>query len=468
MSKKVIAFVVILLISFPCFASASSDGMYINSFYAISSYVDRNYGKISDQVALGWSEVRIKNGDIYFTQKKYEEDNPKMQYDYGIPSGEDEILTLINDLQSNGAKLKLSVFLNNKDIMEKLLLSDDIQDKIINEITSDFKIKYYDYKNKVNEEYASYYIKDESGIPKEYDGIIIDFEGIAPEYKDRFSVFIDKLKQRLPKGKTMTVCIPPKMGDTDKGEAVQYYYGYDYAHIGLVADEIILMAHDFENANTNLQYRILASAPYQLVEDAIKNAIKDIPTHKILLNISLNNIQWRKGESSYRTPSYAAVMNAIEGKNANEKVLESTFKELRYDENLRVGHTYLKREAVSSGVVNIYEDDFYYEDNRSIEDKIGLARKYNLKGLSLWRLGSAYSNDTGQNFAAEIFDPIFKNRMFDLNKDDKINKQDMDIAMLSFGSKSGDSNWKKELDFDNNGIIDIYDIDRMAKYLSLP
>ncbi len=468
MRKKVIAFAIILLIAFPYFASASSDGMYINSFYAISSYVDRSYGKMSDQVALGWSEIRIKNGYIYFTQKKCEEDNPKMQYNYGVPSGENEILTLINDLQSNGTKLKLSVFLNNKDILGKLLLSDDIQDKIINEITSDFKIKYFDYKNKVNGEYASYYIKDESGIPKEYDGIILDFEGIAPGYKDRFNVFIDKLKQRLPNGKTMTVCIPPKMGDTDKGEAVQYYYGYDYAHIGSVADEIILMAHDFENANINLQYRIMASAPYQLVEVAIKNAIKDIPTHKILLNISINNIQWRKGETSYRTPSYAAVMNAIEGKNANEKVLEVTYKEQRYDKNLGVGHTYLKREAVSSGIANIYEDDFYYEDNRSIEDKLVLARKYSLKGLSLWRLGSAYSNDTGQNFAAEIFDPIFKNRMFDLNKDSKINKQDIDIAMLSFESKSGDSNWKKELDFDNNGIIDIYDIDRMEKYLSLP
>lgn len=468
MSKKVIAFVIIFLIAFPYFASASGDGMYINSFYAISSYVDRNYGKISDQVALGWSEVRIKNGNIYFTQKKYEEDNPKMLYDYGVPSGKDEIVTLINDLQSSGAKLKLSVFLNNKDILGKLLISDDIQDKIINEITSDFKIKYFDYKNKVNGEYTSNYIKDENGIPKEYDGIIIDFEGIAPGCKDRFNTFIDKLKQRLPKGKTMTVCIPPKIGDTDKGEAVQYYYGYDYAHIGSVADEIILMAHDFENANTNLQYRILASAPYQLVEVAIKNALKDIPASKIMLNISINNIQWRKGETNYRTPSYVSVMNAIEGKNSNEKVLESTIKENRYDENLKVGHSYLKREAVTSGVVNIYEDDFYYEDSRSIEEKIGLARKYNLKGLSLWRLGAAYTSETGQNFAADIFDTIFKNRMFDLNKDGKINKQDMDIAMLSLGSKPGDPNWKKELDFDNNGVIDIYDINRMEKYLSLP
>lgn len=468
MIKKIIAFAIILLIVFPGFASASGDGMYINSFYAISSYIDRNYGKISDQVALGWGEVRITNGEIYFTQKKYEEDNPKIQYDYGVPSGEGELLALIDNLQSNGVKLKLSVFLNNKDILKKLLLSDEIQNKIINEITSDFKIKNFDYRNKVNEKYAINYIKDENGSFREYDGVIIDFEGITPEYKDRFSAFIDKLKQSLPKGKTMTVCIPPKTGDGDKGKAVQYYYGYDYAHLGSAADEIILMAHDFENAGTNLQYRILASAPYQLVEEAIKNAVLDIPANKILLNISINNIQWRKGEASYRTPGYAAIMNAIEGKNSDEKILESTYKEHRYDENLRVGHTYLKREAVTKGIVTIYEDDFYYEDSQSIEDKIGLARKYNLKGLSLWRLGSAYSNANGQNYAAEVFDPVFKYRMFDLNRDGKIDKQDLDIAMPSLGSKSGDPNWKKELDFDNNGIIDICDIDRMEKYLSLP
>lgn len=467
MRKKIAALVVIALILFPGLASAYGDGMYINSFYAMSSYVDRNYGRVSDQVALGWSEVRSRNGEVYFTQKKYEEDNSKMQYDYGVPSGGNEVAALITDLKSNGAKLKLSVFLNNKDILEKLLLSGDIQDKIINEITDDLKIKYYDYKNKVNGKYAVCYIMDEKGIPREYDGIIIDFEGIAPKYKDSFNIFIDKLKQSLPPGKTMTVCIPPKTGDTDKGGIVQYYYGYDYAHLGSAADEIILMAHDFEYANTNSKYRIFASAPYKIVEEAIKNAVKDIPANKILLNISINNIQWRKGESSFRTPSYGAVMDAIEGKNSNEKVLESTGKEQRHDETLGVGHTYLKREVVSKGVVNIYEDDFYYENSLSIEAKMGLARKYGLKGLSIWRLGSAYSNDTGQNYAADIFDPVFKFRMFDLNRDDKINSQDMDIAKLSLGSKTGDLNWKRELDFDNDGVIGDNDIHRMEKYLSL-
>ncbi|MDF2675457.1 MAG: peptidase and in kexin sedolisin, partial [Clostridiales bacterium] len=371
---------------------------------------------------------------------------------------------LVKDMKSNGAKLKLSVFLNKKDVLEKLLLSEDIQNKVINELTGDFKIKYIDYEKKINEEYPSHYITDESGKPHEYDGIIIDFEGLSPALKDRFNTFIDKLKQKLPKDKTLTVCIPPKIGDIDKGEIVQYYYGYDYAHIGAVADEIILMAHDFEYSNTNLQYRISATAPYELVEEAIKNAKKDIPASKILLNISITSIQWRKGENSYQTPSYVAVMNAIEGKNINEKVLEVTDKELRYNDSLKVGHVYLKREIIYNGIVNIYEDDFYFENRCSIEDKISLVKSYNLKGLSIWRLGSAYSNDTEQNFSAELFDPIFKSRMFDLNKDDKINNQDLDIAMLSYGSKPGDSTWKKELDFDNDGVISIYDIDRIAKY----
>ncbi|MDF2674289.1 MAG: peptidase and in kexin sedolisin, partial [Clostridiales bacterium] len=85
MSKKVIAFAFIFLFVFPSLAFAYDDDLYINSFYAISSYVDRSYGKISDQVALGWGEVRSKNENIYFTQKKYEEDNPTVQHDYGVP-----------------------------------------------------------------------------------------------------------------------------------------------------------------------------------------------------------------------------------------------------------------------------------------------------------------------------------------------------------------------------------------------
>jgi spore germination protein YaaH len=234
-----------------------------------------------------------------------------------------------------------------------------------------------------------------------------------------------------------------------------------------VADEIILMAHDFEYANTNPQYRIPASAPHKLVEDAIKNAKKDIPSNKLLLAISISNVQWRKGEASYHTPSYAALMNALTGRNTSEKVIEATTQDLRYDDNQRVGYAFLKREVVYNGIVNTYEDEFYYENSQSIEDKLGLVKKYGLKGLSIWRLGAAYSSETGQNYASELFDPIFKYRMFDINKDGKINSQDLDAAMLSYGSKPGDPTWKKELDFDNNGVINIYDIARMTKYMSL-
>lgn len=466
MFKKISGFIFIFLFVFPGFAMAYGDGLYINSYYAISSYADRNYANISDQVALGWGEVRSRNGNIYFTQKKYEEANPGVQYDYGVPAGENEVVSLVKEAKSRGARLKLSVFLNNRDILGKLMASQEIQNKVINEITSDFKIKYFDYSNKANGEYPINYVTDDNGNYVEYDGIIIDFEGLAPSYKDKFNAFINKLKQKLPKEKTLTICIPPKTGDADKKEKIQYNYGYDYAYLGKAADEIILMAHDFQYPNANPQYRILASAPCKLVEDAIKNARKDIPVNKILLAISINSIQWRKGETKPYTPGYAAVMNAIEGKNSNERVVQVTSQELRYDDTLKVGHALLKREIINNGTASVAEDDFYFENSRSIEDKIGLVKKYNLKGMSIWRLGAAASSDGSQNFAPEVFDPIFKYRMFDINKDGKINNLDLDAAMLSYGSKPGDPAWKKELDFDNNGTINIYDIARMTKYMS--
>jgi hypothetical protein len=447
------------------YGKSKKENTYINSFYAISSFVDRGYTRSSDQVALGWSEVRGKDGNIYFTQRKFEENNLK-QFDYGVPKSDTgdsdaNITNLINNMKSKGARLKLSVFLDNSQTLRKLLSSEEMQNKVITEMTSDFRIKYFDYNNSgTAEESDSHYILDSEGESIEYDGLIIDFEGLFNTYKDepgieyrlKFNSFLGNLKSKLPEGKSLTVCIHPK-----RESPIAYYDGYDYAYIGSIAEEVILMAHDYQTKDKSIP----ASAPYDLVEQAIQFAVRDIPAEKILLGISINSIQWRKGSEGFISAGYADMMNSMKVTNNGNETIQVISQESRNNAKLKVGYGSLKRQVANTYV----EDEFYFENRYSIEEKIEIVKRYNLKGVSIWRLGITQSKKTSENYSFEVFDPIFKFRMFDLNKDGLINHMDLEMINSYVGIKSGDPNWNRDFDFNSDSQVDNNDVSRIERFM---
>jgi hypothetical protein len=51
----------------------------------------------------------------------------------------------------------------------------------------------------------------------------------------------------------------------------------------------------------------------------------------------------------------------------------------------------------------------------------------------------------------------------DLNKDGKVDIQDLRIVTTAFGSNSGDSNWNKAADLDSTGWVNILDVTIVAK-----
>jgi subtilisin family serine protease/putative cell wall-binding protein len=331
------------------------DDIYLNSYYAISSYSEKDYAAESDQVALGWSEIRQNDSGVYFSQLKKENGE---QYDYGVPEG--DIQSLVEDMKASGAELMLSVFLDDSDIADALLASPD---KVIAQMTEDFGIKYYDY---YDDTYS--YVLDEIGAVTEYDGIIVDFEGLTAEDKAGFNAFLDKLRKAMPAGKSLGVCVQP--GD-----------GYDYAHIGRLADQVILMAHDYQRTRQTEP----ASAPYDRVRDMVEEAVGVIPPQKILLQVSLAPVQWQQGASyTYVTPTYSAMQRAISGDNTGETVLDVTPLGQRHNPVYDVGYTYLKRQKEDGTYT---EDEFFYEDKQSVASKVKLAEEFGLKGISVWRLG---------------------------------------------------------------------------------
>jgi len=331
--------------------------LFLNSYYGISSYSEKDYAAASSQVALAWSEIRSSNGVPYFSEKKNE--NNRI-YDYGVPDG--DIQSLISGMRSSGAKLMLSVYLGDKSIMNSVLASPN---SVISQMTSDFGIKYYNYSTG-----ATGYVSNNKGGIDEYDGLIVDFEGLTSSQASAFNSFLDKLKAAMPPGKQLCVCVQPR--DT--------YTGYDYAYIGRVADQVILMAHDYESTRATEP----ASAPYDRVKAAVQYAVSQIPAQKLLLQVSLSPVQWQYGSPAPVTPTYSAMKNAIFGKNVNETVLDVTPIGQRHDSLYDVGYAYLERKKADGTQA---KDEFFYEDKESIASKLQLVSSYGLKGLSVWRLG---------------------------------------------------------------------------------
>lgn len=374
-------------------------GEYSNAFYAIQSASEQKYTAHADQVALGWGEIRSKNNTIYFTQQKYEV-NPSRGSEYGVPEG--DVFSLVREMKAQGNRLMLSVYLvnspNTGNMLRQLLDSEEIQNQVINDMVDALQvIKTYNYNTSTDAlgMYPSQVVTDIQGNKIGYDGIVIDFEELYDQYgdnpgvsyQDKYSAFLKKLKESMPLDKTLSVTLHPK-----RQTGIIYFTGYDYKQIGAIADEVILMAHDYQWKDGSIK----ATAPYKYVIEAIEFAIKDIPRDKILLQISLGPVQWQNGKM-YR-PSYDDMMSALDGKNTNDKVIEVTPLNKRFDPNLKVGYAYLKRESYKEDVLQVLKDEFYYENSLSVAYKRHLAMEYGLKGMSVWRLGMGVEDALDQFF----------------------------------------------------------------------
>ena len=110
----------------------------------------------------------------------------------------------------------------------------------------------------------------------EYDGVLIDFEGLgldpanADSDKENFNGFLSTLKGHLA-GKPLSVALPPLNSS---------FSGYDHEYIGKTADFLVLMAYSYEDPAVPSP-----TAPFAKVEEAIKLEIQAVEPKKVILGI---------------------------------------------------------------------------------------------------------------------------------------------------------------------------------------
>lgn len=365
----------------------------LNAFYAISSNSQKDLIPSLSSVGFGWSRLTFDNstGAVVLNTAR---DGSSFQ-EYSVPEGFSERIALARDnnvpsllsvFASQGTSVTDSVTGNPVGLLEYLLTKPEVYRKIISDLT---------------DRMASTTLETETGS---FDGVVIDFESMKGSMlKQAFIAFLKELRDKLGPDKKLYVTVPPVMG---KGRP--YFDAYDYRAIGDIADKVILMSHDYAPVSLTESDMQLGSAitpltPLEEVYQALKS-ITDSTTgvqdkSKIMLQISFNWVGWRKsgGKIIKQTPDYYSLENFMKLFELNPEAL--------YSDLYR--NPYIKL-TDNEGMERIV----WYEDSRSVSEKIKLAKMFGVTGISLWRLGNIPNiADAGSSPRyMDVWDTILKSR----------------------------------------------------------
>lgn len=198
------------------------------------------------------------------------------------------------------------------------------------------------------------------------DGINIDFENMLEEDKDMYSRFIVELAPRLREyGKVLTVDVTAPDGSAN------WSLCYDRHVLGHAADYLIFMAYD--------QYGVSSKTPgttagYNWVESSLKKFVDEnregVDSDKIILAVPFYTRLWTTENGTTKS-------GVISIKYTNEVVPQDVQK--TWDDDLRQYYSKYEQDGKTC--------EIWFEEERSLKEKLSLISEYNLAGAAYWRLG---------------------------------------------------------------------------------
>jgi len=334
---------------------------WLHGFYAFSSYSQRGFIDNMDAVSFGWSKMEwdAANGATLNTSSQ----GGNL---WRIP---DSYELITEYLAGRGVNAHLCVFMDTSGGLKELLDNEAARDAAATAIFEE-ATRVYDAIGR-----------------SPYDGVTIDFEGLrGAESKAQYTAFVRTLAGGLkPRGLSLYVTVHPVTADG------VYFDGYDYREIGRLADKVILMAHDYQPTSlagfvgTDWQ-KNAALTPMASVYKALKavtaadSGVED--RSKVALALSFNNVGWVIDDND-KVVSPSPVMPSM----------ETVYRRMNQPDTV-FGWSEIYRNPYITYINDDGERIFlWYEDSRSIAEKLDLARLFGVTGASVWRLGTIPNNE---------------------------------------------------------------------------
>jgi len=253
----------------------------------------------------------------------------RMARDYGVAP-----LMLISTLTEEGT------FSN--ELASQILNDENVQNRLIENILNNLKAK-------------NYY------------GLDVDFEYILPEDREKYIEFIKKITTRLnEEGYSVITALAPKISGTQEG---LLYEAHDYPALGDVSNKVLLMTYEWGYTFGPA----MAVAPVDKVREVLDYAVSEIDPQKIFMGIPNYGYD-------FTLPFVQGVSKADSVSNVEAvQLAKQVGAQIQYDE-------------VSKAPYFIYYDSegkqhrVWFEDARSIEEKLNLYNEYNFDGVAYWNI----------------------------------------------------------------------------------
>jgi spore germination protein YaaH len=198
-------------------------------------------------------------------------------------------------------------------------------------------------------------IDDICRVSEGFDGVQIDFESVSRDDADFFIDFLKELKNRLPVEKKLSVALPARTKPVADD-------AYDYSRIASIADRMVIMAYD-EHWSTSSPGPI-ASLPWcARVVDYVKSVVK---SEKIVMGLPLYGRAWQDKR----------LAKALRFRNVQELVAEKQ-STINYAPEFGAYFEYSENVVVT----------VFYDDPRTILEKLRLYRARGIGSVSFWRIG---------------------------------------------------------------------------------
>lgn len=250
-------------------------------------------------------------------------------------------------------------------------------------------------------------------IIKEYDldGVNIDIENLTVDgtVDDSANLvqFTEYLRSIMPEGKQLSMAIAANPYDIKTG----WQGSYDYEKLNKVVDTFIIMTYDQSYPGSKPG----PVAGYEFVENSIKTMLKYISSQKIVLGVPFYGRYWNYNEDSGGDAVVLKSLNSIKSAfNATEYY--DTYNRTPYLKFSvgKIGSTY----SFSGKKFSAGDYIMYYENEKSLKEKLILVEKYNLKGSASWALSQEdtsiwdnYKNWLNGNYYKDTWDSWAKNEI---------------------------------------------------------
>lgn len=233
-------------------------------------------------------------------------------------------------------------YMFSTELLDLLLTSWELQDKVIENILIKMKEKHY---NRLD----------------------LDFEYISPGNRQAYINFIEKLKIRLnQEGFLLNVDVSPKTSSNQRG---LLYEAHDYGAIGAIADTVFIMTYEWGYTYGPP----MAVAPLDKVREVMEYALSEIPREKLLMGIPNYGYDWT-------LPYVSGVTKAEVIGNLEAVQRAADFgAEILYDAAAESPYYYYTDSIGREHIV-------WFEDARSIQAKLRLVKELDILGIGYWNV----------------------------------------------------------------------------------